>query len=352
MKVCYFGIYNPEYSRNKILISGLKKNGVEVVECHSNKKGFIKYLDLVIKFLKIPKDYDAMVVGYPGFQTVVLAKFICRKPIIFDAFLSIYDSMILDRKLFSKKSLKAYYFWWLDKISMSFADIVVFDTEEHIKFVSKEFGIKKEKFGRILIGAWTENFYPIADFKRNNEDPFFHVVFFGTFIPLQGITYIIKAAKILEKEKIIFTLIGSGQEKENCIKLSENLKLKNLVFLDKMSPELLRERISESDLCLGIFGDTEKAKRVIPNKVYEAVAMKMPVLTADTPALREVFDEREILMCNLADPKSIANKIIRAKENISNIREVAKMGYIKFTKTATPEILGGNLKKMVEELLK
>ena len=32
MKVLYFGSYDPGYARNRVLISGLKKNGVEVIE--------------------------------------------------------------------------------------------------------------------------------------------------------------------------------------------------------------------------------------------------------------------------------------------------------------------------------
>ncbi len=35
MKVCYWGTYDKGYLRNKILITGLRENGVEVVECHA-----------------------------------------------------------------------------------------------------------------------------------------------------------------------------------------------------------------------------------------------------------------------------------------------------------------------------
>ena len=34
IKVCYFGTYRAAYSRNKIMIEGLRRNGVEVLECH------------------------------------------------------------------------------------------------------------------------------------------------------------------------------------------------------------------------------------------------------------------------------------------------------------------------------
>jgi len=34
MRVCYFGTYDLNYSRNRILIEGLERNGIDVVECH------------------------------------------------------------------------------------------------------------------------------------------------------------------------------------------------------------------------------------------------------------------------------------------------------------------------------
>jgi len=33
LRMCYFGTYRQEYSRNQIMIDGLKRAGVDVVEC-------------------------------------------------------------------------------------------------------------------------------------------------------------------------------------------------------------------------------------------------------------------------------------------------------------------------------
>lgn len=177
MVVCYFGIYKSEYSRNKILISGLRLNGVEVIECKTEKKGLVKYLDLIKKHWQIRDKYDIMIVGFPGHQSAILAKFLTKKPVIFDAFVSMYDSVVLDRKQVSQRSLRARYLWWLDKVSMSMADLVVFDTNEHIEYASNEFNIPKEKFQRIFIGADTDIFFP-RDNKKNNDNTF-RVLFLG-----------------------------------------------------------------------------------------------------------------------------------------------------------------------------
>lgn len=347
LTVCYFGTYTPEYSRNKILISGLKKNGVDVIVCYTVSKGFFKYIDLIIKHWKIRNKYDIMIVGFQGVQAVILAKVLTRKKIIFDAFASLYDSMVMDRKSVKVGSLLARYYWWLDKISMTLADIVLFDTNEHINYASKEFGIKKEKFKRVFIGADTSVFYPV---KKEIGSKKFKILFYGSFLPLQGIDYIVKAAKFLEKEKdIVFEIVGWGPEKRKILDLFERLKPENLFFTDGQNQESLRKKGTESDLCLGIFGETNKTKRVIPNKVYECIAMRKSVITADTPAVRELFEDGEIMLVKVADHVSLANAIMVLKNNKELAGSIAQKGYNKFLKFATPNILGMQLLEIIKE---
>ena len=110
MTICYFGIYDKNYSRNKILISGLKKNGVEVIECNDRTKSLIKYFKLIGQYWRKGRHSDLVIVGFPGQTIMPLAKLICRKKIVFDAFLSVYDSYVFDRKTIKPESLKARYY--------------------------------------------------------------------------------------------------------------------------------------------------------------------------------------------------------------------------------------------------
>lgn len=349
MKICYFGIYDSEYSRNKILISGLKQNDVEVVECVSRKYGPSKYFDLIKQHWSIRNSYDVMIVGYPGFQVVILAKLITAKPIIFDAFISIYDSMVLDRMQVKPISLKALYFWYLDKISLNVSDIVLFDTYEHIKYVSKEFGVKIEKFRRIFVGADTTVFYPRENKTRDGK---FQVLFYGTYIPLQGIEYIVQAAKLLENHKdIIFEIIGDGQEKKRIMNLAKFTNTQNINFVGSVSLKELPEKISGADVCLGIFGHTDKTKRVIPNKVYECVAMGKPVITAGTLAIYELFDDNEMFLVGPANPEKIAEAILAVKSDMKNAELFAGRAHNKFIKTVTIEKIGLELKNIINEYL-
>lgn len=111
--------------------------------------------------------------------------------------------------------------------------------------------------------------------------------------------------------------------------------------------------MARADVCLGIFGKTNKAKRVIPNKFFEVLATRKPCLTADTPAVRELFKDREhCLFCNTADSQDLAQKIMELKNNPDLRNKIAENGYRLFKEKLTPQILGRELKGILEEVLK
>ena len=185
------------------------------------------------------------------------------------------------------------------------------------------------------------------------SDSAFQVLFHGTFIKSQGIEYILKAAKILEQYgDIRFIFIGSGQVKKEMTELAKNIGLKNVDFLGTMSLSEIPSHIAKASVCLGIFGKAPKIQRVIPNKVFECVAMKKAMITADTPGIRELFGDSELSLIPIADVKAIAGAILKLK-NDANLREkLADNAFNKFKKYASIFVLGGELKDIVVGLLK
>jgi glycosyltransferase involved in cell wall biosynthesis len=232
---------------------------------------------------------------------------------------------------------------------MWLADIILFDTNQHIKYATEEFGVRKEKFRRIFVGAEDTIFFP---FNYKKHDRIFLVEFHGTYIPLQGIEFIVRTAKEIEEHKDIrFVLIGSGQEKKRILELVRSLDVKNIEFLDFLSKKELTEKIAEADICLGIFGKTQKTQRVIPNKLYECAAMKKPIITADTPAIRELFDDRDLMLVKPADSEALADGILILKNNLKLREELAQNCFNKFLKSASPKVLGEELKKIIISIL-
>ena len=353
MTVCYFGAYDRSHARNKVLINGLRKNGVEVVECHNEHP--LKPLRLPLlaaQYVFHARHADIIVVGACGHMYVPLAKALAKltgKPVVLDAFVSQYDTAVMDRKDTKEGSWRAKYFYALDKVATSLADIILMDTDQHVEYYCQAVGLPKAKFRRILIGADTDLFYPRLQKEQRKG---FLVTFVGTFIPLQGVPYIIEAAHYLEQyADIKFELIGSGQTYREAQRLAHDLKVKNLSFTGPVSTERVPEKLAEADVCLGIFGDTEKAQRVIPNKVYEAMAMGKPVITGDTPAARWLLTHREhAFLVPVANSKAIADAVIELMKNRHLRDRLSHNGRQIFLAVATPEILGGELAILCQEL--
>ena len=334
----YFGSYNQNYSRNRILIEGLRFNGVEVVEIHDRSSFLLKYLKLFFKHWPYRRRYDFLIVGFPGFTVMPLAKLIATAPIIFDAFLSLYDSNVFDRKICSPKSLRAKYYYFLDRWSCQLADLILLDTKEHIKYFVEVFRTDRQKFRRIFIGAQDEIFLPQPALPAKDN---LSVLFWGWMIPLQGVEFILQAAKILEQEPIEFLLIGGGVERDKMLKLAGELGLAKVKFLPGLKQEQLPAYIAQAGICLGIFGQTSKARRVIPNKVYEALASQKAVITARTEASREVLvDGEHCLFCRPADPQDLAEKIKILKSNPDLRQRLARQGYKLYLQKFTPRNLG------------
>lgn len=358
MRVCFFGGYNPKYIRNVIIKEGLIKNGVEIVECHTKSKFkfWVRYPILLFQHLKFFfKRYDFIFVPAFRHKDVPLAKFIgllTNRLVIFDPLVSRYETKVLDRKRVKPYSFQAKYNFNIDRLSLKLADIVVVDTLTHQDYYSKKFNIDKRKFRRVPVGVLDRVFcrdkVDCNDVGRKESN--FLVQFFGSFLPLQGIDYILGAARIVGTmdKTIHFELIGSGETLPMVRKLLEKFKLENTILRNWVPFNELPKIICRADICLGIFGNTEKAMRVVPNKVFQCLSLRKPVVTGRTPAILEFFvDRQNIFLCQPADGESLARAIMVLKEDEELRARIAENGYRLIQENFTSRIIG----KQVKEIL-
>ena len=124
----------------------------------------------------------------------------------------------------------------------------------------------------------------------------------------------------------------------------EKLNFENIEFLGNVSYEELAEIVCDSDIALGIFGDTDKAKRVIPNKVFEAIASRVPVITGESDAVKELlFNGESILFCQMHNGEDLAEKILKLI-NDNGLREnISRNSYELFIGSLTPKEITKNL---------
>lgn len=356
MRVLYISGREPAYMRNAVILKGLREAGVEVIECTSSSASYLyRFPEILRKFLLNRKDYDAIFVGYFGQPLVPICTKFSRKPLIFDAFLSAYDTMCFDRKRFTPNSTLGKFFYWLDKHSCELSNKVLLDTNTHIDYFVNTFGLDRNKFNRIFVGADESVFYPR---KCEKDNDFFRVFYYTTYHPLHGVEYIVKAAKKLEMyEDIKFRIIGGGMEYNKIESIAQQLNVKNIEFIKKIPIDEFYNRlpieIANSDLCLGgHFSNINKGKRVIAEKTFEFIAMKKPVIVGDNSANKELFENRKnALLVEHANPDALASAILELKGDLGLRSKIAEEGYRTFKEICASKIIGKLVSQCIEDVV-
>ena len=352
MKVCFFGSYVLD-AYTPLLKKILKLQGIEVIECHeeiSKVSSFIPaYFRLFLKHRKLK--YDVMIIPWQGIITLPLAKLISKKPIVYYAAISVYDTLVIDRRIIKPNSIKAKFTHVIDKLACQWSDMVYTESFAYIKYFVNEFGLDKNKFRRLFLSA-DETIYQSIPYKEPTQE--FKVLYFGTFIPLHGTDTIVEAAKILSKYKdIVFIFSGTGQEKTLVENLAKKYHLSNVKFLGFVEKSIYLKNITEADVCLGIFGKSSKSKNVVTNKVTQILASQKPLITMDSEAIREITAENEknCILVPPNDPKKLADAILFLKNNPHKRESIAKAGRELYVKNLSLEKTGKLLVSYLMELV-
>lgn len=324
-----FGYHDQESPRHWSVCSALQREGWEIVECHTEVRGLVgKYRDLWKKYREVVGvrcPVSGVLVTFPGHYLVPLAWILIRlrpkgyggqaRPrLLFDAFVSLYDTNVCDRGRAPLWHPRAWLWYLMDFLSCHLADEVIIDTEEHKKYFARVFRLRPERIRVVYLEARPDLFFPQAPHSPLPTLPSFEVLFYGTYIPLHGIEHIIDAAHTLQERAphVHFTIVGHGQTAAAARDRAQRYGLRNITFRGAVPYSALPHFIRAADLCLGIFGTTPKAQRVIPHKVYDAVACGIPIVTADSPALRERFAHHPLVtLCPPGNPQSIVDAILR-----------------------------------------
>jgi glycosyltransferase involved in cell wall biosynthesis len=145
-------------------------------------------------------------------------------------------------------------------------------------------------------------------------------------------------------------LVGTGPERAECEALVRGLP--HVEMSDWIPYEELAARIQEADVVLGIFGSSVKARMVIPNKVYQAAQVGRAIVTADTPAIREVFRPRESIWTIPPEPTALASAL-RDLSRDERLRErLGREARADVLRAAGPAVRAARLAEIGHELVR
>ncbi|WP_125774494.1 glycosyltransferase [Antribacter gilvus] len=346
-----FGTYDADrHPRVAVLVAGLRANGVPVREVNRplglSTAERVRMLQqpwrlpvlalrllacwsgLVAGALRARREDgapQAVLVGYMGHFDVVLARLLYpRTTIVLDHLIFAGDTAV-DR---GASGLRSRLLTGLDRLATASADVVVTDTDEHRQMLRRP-----GKGVVVLVGA-ADTWFEAGDAtarSRTEGDPL-RVIFYGLFTPLQGTPVIAEAVAraVAAGVPLQATIVGTGQD-EPAVRLALS-GVDGVTWHDWVAPRDMPALVAAHDVCLGIFSDTPKGVRVVPNKVYQGLAAGCVVVTSDTPPQRRtVGDFTELVppadpaalaarLSTLADPDRLDEARARARAGRAGVR--------------------------------
>lgn len=342
-KIIAFGGYDTRKPRVRLLIAALRRQGGLEDEIHvsgwedvpqtniPSRLAFVKVLAKLAlgypralwRLLRSAKG-TAVLLPYPGIIEIFLigplARLLGRK-VALDAFLPIYDTIVVDRALVKPGGMVAKAIWWFERTGLRLADIILVDTDSHGDYFAREFGLDRDRFETVLVGA-EAHFSPeaaqdpVEDLLGARDDrPI--VLFYGQLIPLHGVPTIIEAAKLSLGKGARWVIIGRGQLEPIMRETMASDSGGAIEWIEWVDYDRLPSVIARADICLGVFSASDKAARVIPNKLFQQLAVGKPVITRESPAVDTLArDYPETLRTVPADdPEALAKAVETALAN-------------------------------------
>jgi len=349
MKVFYVAGREASYSRTRIVVEALRRRGHDVVLCVPSDRRFRHYPRLLLQtFWNAPR-CDIVLVGFYGQLLTPLIRLLTWKPIVFDMYITTYDTMVFDRRKAEAGTLKARIYGFSDWLSYQAASISILDNNHVIAHFGRLFRVNTHKLRRLFL-AVDDSVIHLRQVKREPGGLLVH--FHGEYAPFHGVRHILRAAKLLEDEGVRFQMVGRGITYDEDMALARELDLKNVVFHEPVPYDELANFMACADICLGIFGDNDRAGLVMTNKVIETIGMAKPLITQKNQPVQELLRHAEsAYLLEPANPEALADAIRTLAQNPELRDKIAAHGYAIFQRYCTIKKLGEGFDGIFSEVL-
>jgi glycosyltransferase involved in cell wall biosynthesis len=373
-----FGTYNSRHAANALLIADLRAAGFEVRECHEPLWEETRDKDapyfaplglarLALRYVRAAtrlarrfgdgaRGASLIVAGFNGQLDVLLARRLAgSRPILFAPLVTVVETLIDDRASYRDRSLAGRLLLALDRRALAAADVVLIDTAAHRDYLVTRLGVDASRVVVQYLGA-EPTFTPAAPgacaaasdapqaaaVGEPSSRPL-RVLGYSQYVPLHGSEVIARAARLLSGgPPIELELVGTGPERARSDDLLRGLAHVRLV--DWVPYEELPARIAAADVVLGVFGASVKARMVIPNKVYQAAQVGRAIVTADTPAIREVFAHGESAWLVAPEPQVLADALLLLARDPALRARLARGARAAVERAAGPAVRGARLR--------
>lgn len=327
-KVVYFPVHDLDYPRNRLIRQQLADHGFEcqvVSRGHGafEKSTWRQRIDATLRFMRLGRRGEVVFLSEMSIQYALLAWIVAKiggAVLVVDGFIGLHETRVLDWKRYRSGSLVARLLWALDWLAFQLADFYVVDTDVRGKKAVAAFGkTRAPRVFNLPVGApkWArssardDSGLPTKAGKSSEK---LHLLHYGNYAPLHGVPIVLESLALLSDagRAVHLTLVGEGEDKGLALETARNLGiLEHCTFVNRVSERSLLPYLWECDAMLGVFGESEKAASVIPNKVWQGLAAGVPVITRGSGAYDEIreYVGEQLVEVAPGDPAALADAI-------------------------------------------
>jgi len=205
---------------------------------------------------------------------------------------------------------------WIERLSANYADHVI---------VCHELSRQKLLYKRevrtpitVILNVPNEGTFaptPRAAKRTHLSDTSFTIIHHGTMTENYGIHTVIEAVSLLRRQMPIrLKIFGKGEYRRALQDLSEELGATEEVdFMGYVSQEKLLEEIEKADA--GVVALLNEYQS--PNKLFELVAMRKPVVASSLQTIRQHFSGDSLEYFRVGDAKNLATSVLELYQNPS-----------------------------------
>lgn len=235
------------------------------------------------------KDRRITYVPYPAIFLLWWLSWIPRRrrpQLVADAYISVWDSTVRDRALLGSGGISDRLLRAFETRALRTADAVLVDTVANRRWMIGTFNLNPSSVFAVPLAIDDTALLEIP--PRVPEKPL-KILFIGTFVPLHGIDVLVDTARKAGAHggDIQLHFVGDGQDAGKF----EDLLAAGVPGISWergwLPHEQVVERLARCDVCLGVFGGSAKAARVLPFKLYLALAAGRAVVTQQDFSLPE-----------------------------------------------------------------
>lgn len=194
---------------------------------------------------------------------------------------------------------------WLERLSATFSDrdIVV---GPHERLQREQRGISAGKIA-VVMNVPEDDLFEPGD-QPAAPDGGVNLITHGSILKRYGIQTLIRAVpKLREKlPHVQVWVVGDGEYREKLESLAEALGVRSEVCFTGLVPhEEVAGYIARCQI-----GIMPALHSILPNKLFEYISMGKPVVCADLPSIRAVFDDSTMLFYRRDDHEELAQRVL------------------------------------------